>query len=392
MNRFDLFNYWRDAADVVFVTALLWAALLWLRRSRALFAFLGLAILGAVYLAARQLGLELTAWIFQGFSAVLLVLIVVVFQDELRRVLERIGAWGVRRRRTAPSDDAAGIVQAVVSRLVQDRVGALLVLPGEEPVDRHLEGGVPLDGRLSEALLLSLFDVHSPGHDGAVVLSGGRAVRFGVHLPLSVDHEQLGARGTRHAAALGLAERSDALAIVVSEERGTVSAARDGVLRTLDSPNEVGRLIREFEAEKTGPEVVRPGFGRRAAQAWPYPLVALLLAAGLWLLLVPGSTVVSGEREARVVVENLPPEFELESVEPPSIRVTLEGPRRQMYFGPSELVHVRIDALLAQLGRRTFPVGPEQVEHPPYLKVLEVAPRHVRISLRPVADRPPGAP
>ncbi len=392
MSRLDLLTYWRDLADIVLVAGLLWGALVWLRRSRALFAFLGLAILGAVYLAARQLGLELTAWIFQGFSAVLLVLIVVVFQEEFRRVLERIGAWGVRRRRSAPSADVAGILQGVASRLAQDRIGALFVLPGEEPLERHLEGGVPLDGRVSEPLLLSLFDVHSPGHDGAVVLSGGRAVRFGVHLPLSVDHEQLGARGTRHAAALGLAERSDALAVVVSEERGAVSVARGGVLRTLESPNELGRILREFAAERDGPGAVSRGLGRRLAETWPYPLLALLLATGLWLLLVPGSTVVTGERQARVVVENLPAEYELESVDPPSVRVMLEGSRRQIYFGPSDLVVVRVDALLAQLGRRTFQVGPDEVEHPPYLEVLDVSPRQVRISLRPAGPRPRAGP
>ena len=132
--------------------------------------------------------------------------------------------------------------------------------------------------------------------------------------------------------------------------------------------------------------------GRRLAETWPYPLLALVLATGLWLLLVPGSTVVTGERQARVVVENLPAEYELESVDPPTVRVMLEGSRRQIYFGPSDLVIVRVDALLAQLGRRTFQVGPDEVEHPPYLEVLEVSPRQVRISLRPAGPKPRSGP
>lgn len=382
MSLHPFFTFWRDLTDIAVVTLLIWGVFLWLRRTRALFAFLGLAILAAVYLGARQVGLELTAWVFQGFSAVVLILIVVVFQDDLRRLLEQIGAWGLGRRPAVPALDAADTLVRAAARMAQQHTGALIVLPGREPLDRHLDGGIDLDARVSEPLLLSLFDTHSPGHDGAVLVAGGRVTRFGVHLPLSADHGQLGAGGTRHAAALGLSERSDALCVVVSEERGTVSVAREGELRRLASPKDLAAVLREFAEDLAPNSQARGSRWAFVTRGWRHLLISFGLACGLWLLLVPGSTVAQGVREARVVVENLPPGYAVESVDPERVAVTLSGPRRKLYFGPSDLVQVKVDAFLAQLGRRTFSVGPDQVQRPPEFEVVSVSPSQIRVSLR----------
>ncbi len=383
--------FWLDLTDIAVATVLIWGALWWLRRTRALAAFLGLAILASVYLGARQLGLQLTAWMFQGFSAVLLILIVVVFQDDLRRLLEQIGAWGLRRRQGAPAVETTDAVVRAVARMVHTRTGALVVLPGREPLERLLDGGVELNGRVSEPLLLSLFDHHSPGHDGAAVVTGGRVTRFAVHLPLSIDARQLGNRGTRHAAALGLAERSDALCVVVSEERGTVSVAQRGVLRVLDAPKDLAPVLRSFAAELS--PTPRTGWSRLGAvvHGWPQFLAALGLACGLWLVLVPGSTVAETTRQVRVAMENLPPGYLLEAVEPDRVTVTVAGPRRKIYFGTPDMIQVKVDGLLAQLGRRTFPVGPENVQRPADLEVVAVNPNQVRVSLRKI-EAPPAAP
>lgn len=395
MQTFHFLGYWRDAVDIALAAFIFWGLLVWLRRTRAFFAFLGLAMLAVVYLVARQVHFNLTAWIFQGFSAVLLILIVVVFQEDLRRLLEQIGAWGAGRRGPLGTSEGAGILVRTVWRMGEERTGALLVLPGREPLERHLEGGVPLDGHMSEPLLLSLFDNHSPGHDGAVLLSGPRLARFGVHLPLSTNQGELGPGGTRHAAALGLAERTDALCVVVSEERGAVSVARDGTLQRVRTPEELAEALREFNAATAD---VRPaeGWRRFFGPVWPYGAVALTLAGGLWFLLVPGSSTVETVRHAQVVVENLPVGYALESVEPERVAVTVSGPRGAVYLGPPDAIQVRIDAFLAQLGRRTFQINLDRVDHPPGVEVRGVSPSQVRISLvrpgEPEQSEQPGEP
>jgi hypothetical protein len=257
-------------------------------------------------------------------------------------------------------------------------------------VEGHVEGGLELDARVSEPLLLSIFDPHSPGHDGAVVINGDRLVRFSVHLPLSTNRAQLGQRGTRHAAALGLSERTDALCLVVSEERGTVSVAEGGRLRTLRAPYEAAEMIRAF-LRRTAPLPGRrgPRIVRRMIERWREGLLALPIAAFLWFLAVPGATVVEIQRETPIRVSGVPASHELDAVSPSSVRVTLSGRRRDVYFlGPDD-VQVRVDATLVELGRRTFQLTPANVRHPESIEVRTVEPDSVKISL---SERAPARP
>jgi uncharacterized protein (TIGR00159 family) len=373
---------WRDVVDILVASALFWGAILWLRRTRALPAFLGLAILGAVYLGARQLGLQLTARIFQGFSAVLLVLVVVVFQEDLRRMLERIGSWGLRRRAPPRGTSAAAALVRSITRLIQTRTGALLVLPGREPLDRHLDGGLLLGGKLTEPLLLSLFDPSSPGHDGAVLVEGDKVARFALRLPLSSDQNQLKEMGTRHAAALGLSERCDALVIAVSEERGEVSVARAGVLTRLAGARELTAVLTAFQDEVTPDPGQQRSPWQLLVRQWRPALLAVSLSLLLWGLLGPGSTVVEVERSATVVLSNLPAEFTLESITPEQVAVVLRGTQRRVMLAPVEPLQVRVDAVLAQLGRRTFQLDPDQVDTPRGTEVVSVRPTSVKLSLR----------
>jgi diadenylate cyclase len=369
-----------DLIDVVIVAVLLWAGLSWVRHARARNALAGVAIAAAVFLLARQLQLQMTVWILQGFFAVGVLVLVVVFQDDLRRGLEQIAVWGLRRRPQASPADTVDALVGAVRRMVADRTGALIVLPGREPLERHMAGGIELDGRLTEPLLLSLFDAHSPGHDGAVLVEGDRVKRFALHLPLSTDGEQLGGGGTRHAAALGLAERSDALCIVVSEERGTVSVARDGRLTRLAGPELLAAELRRFLQRI--PERTRPRLWRGVVRRWPEALVATAASAGLWFLLVPGSAVDRFTRQVPVVVDNLPAGWELESVEPAEVEVVFEGSRRSLLLsGASPKAEVHVDALLAQLGRRTFEIDPRNVRHPEGWRAVTLEPDRVKLSL-----------
>lgn len=378
-----------DLVDVTLVWLLVWAGIAWLRTTPARLALAGLAILIAIYLVARLLGLELTTWILQGFFAVSVLVAVVVFQQELRRLFEQIASFGPFARRARPTGmDAIDKLVRSLATLTQQRRGALVVIPGREPLDRHLDGGVLLDGRVSEPLLLSVFDPHSPGHDGAVVLEGERAVRFAVHLPLSTDHAQLGQRGTRHAAGLGLSERTDALCIIVSEERGTVSVAQDGRLVTLPSAQAAGERVRAF-VQVHAPQAAHRGRPlRRVLGRWREALLALPIAATLWLLAVPGSGLADSEREVPIQIIGLPAGYVLEQVEPPSARVRLSGRRRDLLLLDPNAVEVRVDAILVELGRRSFSISKENVVHPEEIEVESIEPDTVKISLRNESARP----
>ena len=377
-----------DLIDILIVAALIWFVIAWFRTSQARLALLGLAALGLVFVLARGLELQLTTSLLQGFFAVLAVMLVVVFQEDLRRLFEGIAVWGLRRGAPRPPPDVERSLVRSLFQLAQRKVGALVILPGREPLDRHLDGGVHLDGRLSEQLILSLFDPQTPGHDGAVLVQANRVARFGVHLPLSTDWDRLGAGGTRHAAALGLAERCDAICLVVSEERGEVSIAQAGEIEGVATPDELALALERFigrAARPAGPTGWGDLLGRLRA-GWREGLAALALAAGVWYVAIPGGAVETIERRVPVKVENLPEGFELVSVQPADVAIRLEGPRRDLYMAGSSELFVRLDALLVQLGRRTFTLELDQVESPDGIRALSVEPAKVRLSVKKAGD------
>jgi uncharacterized protein (TIGR00159 family) len=380
-----------DVIDVLLVTALLYVGVIWIRRTQASLVAFGVLVLGAFSLGARASGLQLTAWIIQGFFAIFLIMIVVIFQEELRQLFERVAMWSLGRRahdrvRSTPAD----ILIQALRDLARGRVGALVVIPGQQPISRHVRGGIPLDGALSVPLLASIFDPHSPGHDGAVVIDGERIARFAVHLPLSHDLAQLAGHGTRHAAALGLAELTDAACIVVSEEYGSISVAKDGRLRRLDDSQELGEIL----AQATAPprdRAVRHPWRDAIVSNWSIKLACLTVVIGLWYVFVYGSRPVQRTFPVPVTVINLPPGYALEKVEPDKVEVILNGPMRLFYLFDQKELQVTVDAYVVQAGRRTFPISEENLRHPKDLTLLDVNPAQVRVSVRQGESGPPPA-
>ena len=372
-----------DVLDIVIVAGLCWVLITGLREARARGALAGVVVIASLFWAASYLDLRLTTGLLRGFIGVAALILVVVFQDDLRRFFEGITLWIVRNTTPRPSGDVLDEIGALCFSLAQRRVGALLVFPGREPLDRLLAGGQFLDGRVSEPLLRSLLDPSTPGHDGAIVIRGGKVARFGVHLPLSTEWSEIGAGGTRHAAGLGLAERSDAFCIVVSEERGEVSVAWRGRLERLRDAAELRDRVEAFLA-RTARRRREPWLESRlllARQNWKEGVLAVALASGLWLHTVPGATLDRSSKAIPIVIDNLPEGYRVSSIDPPAVDVEFEGLRRDLVLAGSEELRIRIDGTLVQQGRRTFALAPEQVEHPPTLRVVGIEPLRVKLKI-----------
>ena len=173
----------------------------------------------------------------------------VVFQKEIRRFFRWLSLPRKSQRvgkATNQTEEVSAYIVRAVSEMAKDKTGALIVLTGNSPIDDIVEGGFDLDGKISTPLLLSIFDPHTPGHDGAVLIEDQRIKKFGLHLPLAEDFKGFSTMGTRHRAAIGITERADSLAIVVSEERGTISVAEEGNLRTLPESDDLLPIVRAF--------------------------------------------------------------------------------------------------------------------------------------------------
>jgi diadenylate cyclase len=382
-----------DVLDILIVTVFAYSMLAFLRRTRAGFAAFGLLLLGALYVVARALGLALTTWILGAFSAALLVIVVVIFQEELRQLFEQVATWSMRRSGTAPAAgrDAVDVLVSTLFELARQHVGALVVLPGRQLVDRHVRGGIRLGGELSAPLLMSIFDPHSPGHDGAVVVRAGQVERFAVHLPLSRSEAQPPGSGTRHSAARGLSERTDALCLVVSEERGAVSVAQGGRLERVEDPQRLAaRVERHLRPDGAQPAAARAWRRRLRAASyglrrnWAEKVAVLVIVSALWSLFVSGERPIQATYTVPVTVENVPASLEITDVEPSDVEVTLTGMRRAFYFFDDGEMVVRIDAAGSGRGTRRIGVDARNVIVPEAsLAVRRVEPSRVRLTLQP---------
>lgn len=225
------FSWILYVVDVLVVAWVIYRALLVVRGTRAVPMLWGLVLIVLVYFVARSTNLNTLAWLLGNFLSSIVLVVVVIFQDEIRRALTKVGLTRIMFGQQKPVlDKSLEDVALVTQRLAAESTGALIVMQGKIGLDEIVEDAVQLDALVSRKLLISLFNRSSPLHDGAVVVETGRIKAAGCVLPLSVNPELDPNLGTRHRAALGVSERSDALVIVVSEQTGEISVAREGRL------------------------------------------------------------------------------------------------------------------------------------------------------------------
>lgn len=243
---------WQDVLDIAIVATILYWIFLILKGTRALKILVGLTFLLAASILSKFAGLYTVDWIVTSFWAQMVLIIVILFQPEIRRALAQIGQTPFYRTMTAGEESRTleEVIRAVVL-MANKRMGAIIVLEREIELKDIVEVGVPLDAKLSKELLLSLFMPYSPLHDGAVIVKGDRLIAAGCFLPLTLSPDVSKMLGTRHRAALGITEETDAVVIVVSEESGSISVIIGGKLtRELDAAALRRVLNRIFLREK----------------------------------------------------------------------------------------------------------------------------------------------
>ena len=239
---------WRDVLDIAVVTFLVYRLLLLIRGTRAVQLTFGLALLVLVGLAAKVLNLQLTYFIFSNLAPALLIGIVILFQPELRRALDRVGRVGFLGRPLAHynlqlmSRVVDEVVQAARS-LAEQRIGALIVFERTVGLENYALTGVRVSADVTTELLQTLFFPRSPLHDGAVIIRGNKLVAAGCLLPVSDELNISGRIGTRHRAALALSMESDALVVVVSEESRRISVVQDGNLHRGVDPEALRQVL-----------------------------------------------------------------------------------------------------------------------------------------------------
>jgi diadenylate cyclase len=228
---------WQDVVDMLIIAFVVYQLGLLIRGTRAVQMIMGLVVLAAVYQGAQYFELYTVNWVLDSIGNVLLIIVVVVFQHDIRRMLTQVGTGPLFSGlpRVAHGQVIEELTRAAVT-LASRRIGALIVIAREVGLNEYMEGGTRLDAQVTKELIQSIFIPSSPLHDGALVVQHGRIVAAGCFLPLTTNPNVSKTLGTRHRAAIGLTEETDAVVIVVSEEEGKISLVREGrITRDLDA-------------------------------------------------------------------------------------------------------------------------------------------------------------
>jgi len=237
-----LTSFWRPLIEILFIWVLIYTVIRFFQGTRAMQVLLGLVILVVIFLAAKFFELNSIIWVLSKVFAVGVVAFLIIFQPEMRRVLARIGT-------TMSSGflSKGGAIDEVIracDHMARHRTGALIALERDVGLKSYIESGMMIDAKVSAELLLSLFDPHTPTHDGAVILSGDRIASCGSLFPLTQMTDLPPSVGTRHRAAIGLTEENDAVCVVVSEETGSISVSVFGKLTKALDLEDLTRILK----------------------------------------------------------------------------------------------------------------------------------------------------
>lgn len=255
----------RDCLDIGLVAVLIYWVFAILRGTRAMQMVIGLVLLFVGYLLSRYVGLVTITTILDSVLAYLVLIVVIIFQNDIRRALARMGRRPLlRSQRTAKETQTIEEVIKAATALAQKRIGALIAFERTAELDEFIEKGTMLDAKVTKELIYSIFipSFENPMHDGAVVLREGRIWQAGVFLPMAAGVSGDHALGARHRAALGITEETDAVVVVISEERGTISVCFSGnIVRNVDGNALRDALYGLFYAKRkapTKPRVSKP--------------------------------------------------------------------------------------------------------------------------------------
>jgi len=246
----------KDLIDIFLVAFVIYRFLLLIKGTRGMQMAVGIEFLVLFYYVAKLGQLQATEWLLTNFLTYIVFAIIVLYQMEIRRGLAQIGRTPLWRRFAGrrPREPYEEIILAATTLSAQ-KIGGLIVIEGAIGLKNYIETGIRLDALLTYDLLVSIFNPRVPLHDGAVIVQSDRVAAAGCYLPLTLDPQLSKELGTRHRAGIGITEETDALAIIVSEETGTISAAVDGTIqRNLDS-TALREVIQKAFASKLGPGV-----------------------------------------------------------------------------------------------------------------------------------------
>ena len=373
---------WQDLLDILIITFIFYRFYLWLRRKRALRMIVAILALPFFYLGAQWFDLPLTVWGFKNLWAVILFVVIVIFQQEIRSALASITLpsflLGKSEMERLTSHDLDRIAETAF-RLGEKRIGGLIVLQKRDDLDEFIHGKTRLDSDISEDLLVSIFNPLSPLHDGAVIIQGGRIRYATALLPASQSLTLPKDWGTRHRAGIGITEVSDAECLIISEERGEVLLAQHGKAEKIEKREDLRKRFSEIPSFPKKKTWMKDRL-RRLVDDLPSKTFFLLLVCVLWVFVVG---IRQGEISYDVPIEyySIPQTLGILGDFPREINVRLKGSERFLSSLTPDQVRVRIDLSGARAGSNQVSLSESNMNVPSGITVTHFYPRKITVQL-----------
>jgi uncharacterized protein (TIGR00159 family) len=367
---------WQDVVDICVNSYILFRFYVLFRGTNVFQVLVGMTVLWFLQRIAISLGLIVTSWVVQGIVAVGAIIIIVVFRNEIRRVLQAKNLksilWGLSyKTATTPTE----IIADTVFQMAARKCGALIVFPGKEDLTGVVQGGTPWKGVITKEMIASIFWPDNPVHDGAAIVQGDQITFVGTILPLS-EREDLPSRyGTRHRAALGLAEATDALIIVVSEERGDVLIAKSNRLREIKQKQTLENNIREHVGTAA---IDKRAARKEGLEITAAAMLSILFITGIWFSVSRGQdTLVSLDIPVDYINRTAGTEIVDTSVK--SVSLVLSGSGALVKSITPDQISVRLDLSKTTVGPNTFTITSDNISLPPGIVVREVTPSEIDV-------------
>jgi len=369
---------WQDIIDIGLVSYILFRFYVLFRGTNAFRVLIGMTILWFFQQIAVSMGLIVTSWVVQGVVTLGAFIIIVIFRNEIRTVLLarnlKFIFWGVSSKIVTSTIET--IVQSVFD-MARRNCGALIVLPGREDLEDVIQKGIPWQGEMSKEMILSIFWPQNPVHDGAAIIQGDQITQVSAILPLSRRDDLPSYYGTRHRAALGLAETTDALIIAISEERGDVVAAQDSQLKVIKQKRRLEQILQQHmgTAAKKSRESIKERLMVTAAA-----LISIIFVTAVWFSVSKGVDTLAN-LETPVVYMNRDPAMEIIRTSSNTVSLELEGSGALIKSIKPDQIQVKLDLKKSKVGPNSFTITRESISLPPGIILKGVTPPVVDVDL-----------
>ncbi len=370
---------WHDIVDILIISFFIHRFYFFFRGTNVLRIVIGLFFIWLFYLTARSSGLVLTSWFLQGLGATLIILIIVVFQREIREILLHTSPFALLWKGwKKPEILDLEVFSKIIFNLAKRRIGALVVFQ-QENLSEHLQGCTSIGAIFSPQLLESILIPTSPIHDGAVIISGNRIEKAGCFLPLTERPDLPHKFGSRHRAALGLAERSDVVVVIISEERGEVHILKGRTINQVVDPRELCHALKDMfypQIKKAKTQIRRNVI--KGLISYGFVTILVLIFWGFLGGRQPSLKAITVPLEFR----GLPANCKMLDVSTNTVELQIQGRRHLINTLKPEQIGAYLDLdKFTTSGRHFIPLSGLSVNLPPGLEVVQIKPRRVKIKI-----------